>query len=134
MVPLPGLTAHFSGFVNGDTAASLTTQPTLSTTATSSSPVGSSPIQVSGASSANYTIAYQPGTLTVVPASTSSSLVTVGGTSVFGQMVSFTVQVSSILPGMVVPSGNVTFSVDGAPSAPRRSIRPPARRRSSPRR
>ena len=29
---------HLSGFVNGDTAASLTTQPTCSTTATSSSP------------------------------------------------------------------------------------------------
>ena len=30
---LPTLTATYSGFVNGDTSASLTTQPTLTTTA-----------------------------------------------------------------------------------------------------
>ena len=36
---LPTLTASYSGFVNGDTSASLTTQPTLSTTATASSHV-----------------------------------------------------------------------------------------------
>src|SRR5207244_2261942 len=33
----PAFTASYSGFVNGDTAASLTTAPTLSTTATASS-------------------------------------------------------------------------------------------------
>ena len=37
---VPALTASYSGFVNGDTSASLTTQPTLTTTATSSSPDG----------------------------------------------------------------------------------------------
>jgi hypothetical protein len=31
---LPALTASYSGLVNGDTSASLSTQPTLSTTAT----------------------------------------------------------------------------------------------------
>ena len=36
---LPTLTASYSGFVNGDTAASLTTQPTLTTTATAASHV-----------------------------------------------------------------------------------------------
>ena len=36
---LPTLTASYSGFVNGDTPASLTTQPTLSTTATAASHV-----------------------------------------------------------------------------------------------
>ena len=36
---LPTLTATYSGFVNGDTSASLTTQPTLTTTATASSHV-----------------------------------------------------------------------------------------------
>ena len=35
---LPTLTASYSGFVNGDTAASLTTQPTLTTTATCQQP------------------------------------------------------------------------------------------------
>ena len=48
---LPTLTASYSGFVNGDTSASLTTQPTLSTTATASSHVAGSPytITASGA-------------------------------------------------------------------------------------
>ena len=40
---LPTLTASYTGFVNGDTSASLTTQPTLTTTATASSHVSGSP-------------------------------------------------------------------------------------------
>ena len=39
--PLPALTAGYAGFVNGDTVASLATLPTLMTTATAASPVGS---------------------------------------------------------------------------------------------
>jgi hypothetical protein len=65
---VPTLTASFSGFVNGDSPASLTTQPTPTTTATSASPVGSYPITVSGAVGPNYSISYQNGTLTVLPA------------------------------------------------------------------
>src|SRR3989442_11051103 len=60
----PALTVSYSGFVNGDTAASLTTPPTVSTTATSASGVGTYPIAASGAGSANYTISYVSGTLT----------------------------------------------------------------------
>ena len=65
---VPALTASYSGFVNGDTASSLTTPPTLTTTATAASPVGSYPITASGAASPNYTISYVSGTLTVNPA------------------------------------------------------------------
>jgi MBG domain (YGX type) len=54
-----------AGFVNGDTAANLTAQPALSTTATTASPAGTYPISASGAASPNYTISYLPGTLTV---------------------------------------------------------------------
>jgi MBG domain (YGX type)/Pentapeptide repeats (8 copies)/Fibronectin type III domain/Bacterial Ig domain len=61
----PAFTPAYSGFVNGDTAASLTTQPTCTTTATPVSPVGTYPINCSGASSTNYAIAYIPGTLTI---------------------------------------------------------------------
>jgi CSLREA domain-containing protein len=62
---LPGFTASYTGLVNGDSSASLTTPPTLSTTASAGSPAGTYPITVSGASSPNYTITYIPGTLTV---------------------------------------------------------------------
>jgi uncharacterized repeat protein (TIGR01451 family) len=67
--PLPALTASYSGFVNGDSAASLTTQPTLSTTATAASHVAGNPysITASGAVDSDYTISYVAGTLTVTP-------------------------------------------------------------------
>ena len=45
---VPTITASYSGFVNGDTSASLTTQPTCSTTATASSAVGSYPSSCQG--------------------------------------------------------------------------------------
>ena len=65
---LPALTAKYSGFVNGDTSASLTTPPTLSTSATAASHVGSYAITASGAVDADYAISYVAGSLTVTPA------------------------------------------------------------------
>ena len=65
---LPSFTAGYSGFVNGDTAASLTTPVTLGTTATASSPVGAYAITASGAADTNYSITEVNGTLTVTPA------------------------------------------------------------------
>ena len=65
---LPTLTASYTGLVNGDTAASLTTQPTLVTTATKYSPISGNPypITVSGAVDSDYSISYVNGTLTVI--------------------------------------------------------------------
>ncbi len=71
---LPTLTASYGGFVNGDTAASLTIQPVLSTTATAASHVNSYPITAGGAVDADYTIGYQPGTLSVTPATLTITL------------------------------------------------------------
>ncbi len=65
---MPTLTASYSGLVNGDTAASLTTSPTLSSTATAASNVGSYSIAPSGAVDSNYTISYVNGSLGVTPA------------------------------------------------------------------
>jgi hypothetical protein len=61
----PALTASYSGFVNGDTAASLTSPAALSTT---TNVAGSFPISVNGAASPNYSINFQAGTMTVNPA------------------------------------------------------------------
>ncbi len=66
--PVPTITPTYAGFVNGDTPASLTTQPTCATTATSSSPPGTYPTTCTGAADPNYTISYVAGTLTVLPA------------------------------------------------------------------
>ncbi|HEV2478120.1 MAG TPA: MBG domain-containing protein [Puia sp.] len=65
---VPALSATYSGFVNGDNASSLTTQPVVSTSATSSSPMGTYPITASGAVDPNYSIAYVPGVMTVTQA------------------------------------------------------------------
>jgi YVTN family beta-propeller protein len=67
-VAVPTLGFSASGFVNGDNAASLTTQPMLSTTAMAASGVGNYPISISGAMDPNYSIAYVQGILTVTPA------------------------------------------------------------------
>lgn len=65
--PAP-LVVTYAGFVNGDTAAGLTTPAAITTTATAASHVGTYPILVSGATSPNYAIAFAAGTVTVVPA------------------------------------------------------------------
>jgi hypothetical protein len=61
----PVFSPTYAGFVNGDTAASLSTLPSCATSATASSPVGTYPITCSAAVSANYTFTYVAGTLTV---------------------------------------------------------------------
>ncbi|MBR2153667.1 MAG: leucine-rich repeat protein [Bacteroidaceae bacterium] len=61
----PDFTVSYSGFINGDDENSLTTMPTITTTATIDSPVGTYPITASGAEAANYDISYVEGTLTV---------------------------------------------------------------------
>jgi hypothetical protein len=63
--PNPALTLSYSGFVAGETPSSLTTRPTVSTIASTTSPAGTYPITVSGAVDPNYTFTYVPGTLTV---------------------------------------------------------------------
>ena len=82
----PTITPIYSGWVDGDSAASLTTAPTCTTTATSSSPVGTYPSSCTGAVDPNYTIDYVPGTVTV----TAQPILTItasSGTMVFGDPV-----------------------------------------------
>ena len=59
---LPSLTASYSGFVNGDTSAVLTTLPTLSTSATAASHVAGSPYAITASARAvdgnDYAISY----------------------------------------------------------------------------
>ena len=62
---VPTLTAGYIGLVNGDTASSLTTAPSLATTGTATSNVGAYAITASGAVGGNYNIAYAAGTLNI---------------------------------------------------------------------
>ena len=60
---LPSLSVTYTGLVNGDTAP--VTPPSISTTATAASPVGTYPITASGAIDPNYNISYTAGTMTI---------------------------------------------------------------------
>ncbi|KHJ37007.1 hypothetical protein PBAC_27830 [Pedobacter glucosidilyticus] len=63
----PALTFTYTGLVNGDTKVA--TEPSISTTATASSAVGTYPITLTGGSDANYDITLVDGVLTVGKAS-----------------------------------------------------------------
>jgi filamentous hemagglutinin family protein len=64
----PAFTVSYSGFRNGDTATSLTTQATAGTAATVLSDVGSYAITATGAASGNYDFTYNQGSLSVTKA------------------------------------------------------------------
>ena len=69
----PVVTASYSGFVNGDGVASLTTLPTCSSSVTATSAVGSYPgaNSCSGGSAADYAFSYTAESATVTPATLS---------------------------------------------------------------
>jgi len=69
---IPTLTASYGGFINGDTPANLTTQPTINTAATASSPINVYAITISGAADADYSITQTPGNLTIIAPTLSS--------------------------------------------------------------
>jgi hypothetical protein len=75
---IPPLTYTVAGFVNGDTLATsdVTGIATCTTTATSSSPVGSYPIvcTIGSLTSTNYTFRFVAGQLSILPATTCTGL------------------------------------------------------------
>jgi hypothetical protein len=106
--PLPTLGSTLSGFVNGQTVATsgVTGQSQCTTTATTTSPVGSYPITCTAGSlaSSDYSFGFAPGTLTVSQAPTTLSLTPPAATGS-----SLTATVSSQTSG--TPTGTVTFHV-----------------------
>ena len=60
---------NYSGFVYGESALNLATQPSCGTYGTSSSPVGTYASFCVGAVDSNYTISYISGSVTVTQAS-----------------------------------------------------------------
>ncbi|MGF7077806.1 MBG domain-containing protein [Mucilaginibacter sp. UYCu711] len=61
----PVLTFKYSGFVNNESTAQLTSLPVISTAAVLTSPAGQYPITISGAAALNYTFNYVPATFTI---------------------------------------------------------------------
>jgi M6 family metalloprotease-like protein/uncharacterized repeat protein (TIGR02543 family) len=72
----PMFTAIYNGFVNGDTAAILFGTPTLSSGATTTTPVSSYPVTITAnnLSAANYTMTFVAGTLDITKATATVSL------------------------------------------------------------
>jgi hypothetical protein len=112
------LAASYNGFVNGDTAADLDVPASITTDATSSSTIGSYPINVSGAADVNYNIAFAPGTLTITRVGTVGALFSSANPAVQGREVTFTFTVSAVPPSTAVPVGMVRFTVNGAVQNP----------------
>ncbi len=106
--PVPPITPSYATFVNGDTYASLTTQPSCGTLAISSSPVGMYASTCSGASDSNYTIMYSPGIVTVIQASTSTTIMSSLNPSNWQNVVTLTATVTPQYPG-TMPTGSVSF-------------------------
>jgi hypothetical protein len=113
---IPTLTASYGGLQGSDTIAVLTSQPSLSTAATSSSAPGTYPININGGTAANYTIVDVPGTLTINPSvSTTTTVTSSSPLAVAGQPVTFTAVVTPVSSTEGMPTGSVTFESDDTP-------------------
>ncbi len=111
----PTFTYSFSGFVNGDTAASsVTGTPTESTTATATSVPGTYPISIAQGSlaSTKYTFNFIAGTLTVTQAAATASLTAAPTYAAAGTTTTLTASVISTTTG--TPGGSVTFTLNNS--------------------
>ncbi|UDY34985.1 MBG domain-containing protein [Dermatobacter hominis] len=112
---VPEIEAAYSGLVNGDTAAA--TEPTCSTTATSSSPVGTYPSTCTGAADPNYTFSEVDGTVEVARAeaevTASSAAMTYGGT-----VPAITASYTGLVNGDTAPAVAPTCSTTATSSSP----------------
>jgi len=109
---VPTFTVSYSGFVNGDTSASLGGTLVCTSTGGSSSPAGNYPITCSGQTSSNYAINYQPGTLAIGKTGTSTSVVSSSNPSVFGRSVMFTASITPASGSSSSETGTVAWSAN----------------------
>lgn len=94
----PELTCSFFGFKNGETKEVLTRMPSVETTATRESNVGTYPIIPTGAEAQNYTFNYERGTLTITKADQTIEWGQQFGTVNVGDVVELTATSSADLP------------------------------------
>ena len=96
--PNPPLTCSYFGFKNGESTDALTTLPSIETTATTGSNVGTYPIIPVGATAQNYTFNYERGTLTITKADQTITWNQQFGTVNVGDVVELTATSSAGLP------------------------------------
>jgi uncharacterized repeat protein (TIGR01451 family) len=113
----PPWTYSITGFINGDNSSAVVGAPSLSTTATTSSALGSYPISVAVGTltSANYDFPnLVSGVLTVTPKENPAVALTSSlANAVYGQTLTLQAMVSPAFMGQTKPSGTVSFFVDG---------------------
>ena len=115
----PTFTANYSGFVNGDTASSLSGTLVFSTGAILASPVGNYTVYATGLQANNYTISYVNGVLSVNPASLTISVNS--ASKVYGKSnPSFGITYAGFVNGdtSAVLSGTLTFSTSATAASP----------------
>ena len=110
----PALSCTYSGWLDGDSVASLAELPTLSTPATTASPVGTYPITLSGGADETYALVLEPGTLTVVASAVAPTVETppAGVTATAGRGARFSVAANST----VTLAYQWEYSADGGAS------------------
>jgi regulation of enolase protein 1 (concanavalin A-like superfamily) len=110
---IPTLTSTISGFVNGDTAAVITGAPVLSTTATSTSPVGTYQISVAVGTLTvpNYALAVTDGVLSITPIASTTALSLSSQQAASGSPDTLTATVTSAAGA---PSGTIAFTSGAA--------------------
>jgi hypothetical protein len=115
------LALSYSGFVNDQDTKLLSGSAHVSTTAQTDSPVGEYPIVLSrdtlSVSDANYTFVFVNGTLTVIPVTTTTTVVSSQDPSTNGQRASLIAIVNPGAPVAATPTGSITFSTNGVPFA-----------------
>ncbi|MGB3411297.1 MAG: MBG domain-containing protein [Microthrixaceae bacterium] len=112
---VPDVTASYSGFGGGQSVPA--NAATCSTTASSSSGVGTYPTTCSGASDPNYTFVYTSGSITITAASatvTASSVSSTYGSSV----AAITATYSGLVNGDMAPATPATCSTTATSSSP----------------
>ena len=119
---VPTIAPSYSGFVGTDTAASLTTAPTCTTTATTASPVGTYPSSCSGAVDPNYAISYVPGTVTVTAPDTTAPPATTAPPTVVPTVVPSQSLGGATATPTTAPTKTPTQGVEAATSAPSATV------------
>ena len=111
----PVFTVSYSGFVNGDTTNVLTGAPTITTVATTNSPVGGYTITISQGtlSASNYNFAFVNGTLTVTQAVLTVSSGLSANNKVYDTTAAATITSNNVSLNGVVAGDTVNISTNG---------------------
>ena len=116
--PNPALTVSYSGFVDGQGAANLAVQPTVTTSASTGSAAGTYAIEVAGAVDPNYAITYVDGVMKVAQTQVRDNISNIIENSVAGNIDAQT-RLSSAIDGdlfLIGQSQSYLPAQSGAPA------------------